>query len=604
MKSILLIASVLLCMSAQAQDKHTIIDKRLKSIDKKMDGMLDDWHAAGMVVAVVENDKVIYAKGFGYKDFENKLPVTTNTQFAIGSSTKAFTATLIGQLAESDDLDIDKSPREYMPELKFFNDEMNNQITIRDMMCHRTGLPRHGMAWYQFSSDSKLELVKKVQYQEPSEGVRQRFQYNNFMFGAQGLLVEKLTGNTWEKMIDQQIFKPLGMTNSSTSLAQWLEAADVAKGYGTSKSEIKALDYYDIAAMAPAGSINSSAWDMTQWLKAWLNRGTVDGIDIFSSAYYNEAIEPQIAIGGSPGTKHPDIHSVGYGLGWFTTSYRGHYRVEHGGNIDGFSASVGFYPSDGIGIVVLVNQNNSSIPAVVRNTIADKLLGLDPIDWNEEKLERRRESQKMYEEIAEDSANKNKESEDDEEVVPSHPLAEYAGSFKHPGYGTMVIESSNDSLYAVTPKSKYWLKPAHYDVFQPYPFEDGKADMESFISYKYNFQCSDAGEISAVKVNTEGIIEFKRMIVEMETTMEELQLYVGEYALGGQSIEVFIKESDGLFLTFSGQNETQLIATKLHKFAVKGMDGFSLEFVVGEDRVVSAVKFAQPNGTFEAQKTK
>lgn len=599
MKSILLIASVLLCMSAQAQDKHTIVDKRLKSIDKKMDLILDDWHAAGMAIAVVEKGEVIYAKGFGYKDFENKKPVTTNTQFAIGSSTKAFTATLIGQLAESDLLDIDKSPREYLPELKFFNDEMNNQITIRDMMCHRTGLPRHGMAWYQFSSDSKLELIKKVQFQEPSAGVRERFQYNNFMFAAQGVLAEKMTGNTWEEMIETKIFEPLGMTNSTTSLEQWLASADVAKGYGTARSEIKALDYYDIAGMAPAGSISSSVWDMSKWLKVWIKGGTLEGAEVFSSTHYNEAINAQMSIGGSPGTKHPDIHSAAYGFGWFTTSYRGHYRVEHGGNIDGFSASVGFYPSDGIGIVVLVNQNNSSIPAVVRNTIADKLLGLDPIDWNGEKLERKRKSQKMYEEIKE-----KEESKKEEDVIPSHDLNDYAGSFNHPGYGTMVIECSNDSLYAVTPKAKYWLKPAHYDVFQPYPFEDGKADMESFISFKYNFQCSDAGEISAIKINTEDIIEFKRVIVEMETTTEELQRYVGEYALGGQSIEVFIKESEGLFLTFSGQNETQLIATELHKFAVKGMDGFSLEFVVGEDRVVSAVKFAQPNGTFEAQKTK
>ena len=163
--------------STQAQSTN---DPRLAGLETTINKILADHHAAGVAVAVVEKNKVVYARGFGYRDIEKKLPVTPTTQFAIGSCTKAFTAALLGILQKEYSLDFDKPVTTYLPQQKFYSNELTNQITLRDMMSHRTGLPRHDLSWY-IDPDTREALTKRVQYMEPSAPLRQRFQYNNFI---------------------------------------------------------------------------------------------------------------------------------------------------------------------------------------------------------------------------------------------------------------------------------------------------------------------------------------------------------------------------------------------------------------------------------------
>lgn len=234
-------------------------DKRLAGIEAEMNKILEATKAAGFAVAVVEKDKIIYAKGFGYRDYENKIPADANTLFAIGSSTKAFTSAILGQLQQEDKLSLDESPRKYIPDLEFYNDEMNNTIIIKDLMSHRTGLPRHDFSWYLFPTHDRDALIKRVVHQEPFTGVRQKWYYNNFMFLAQGVIAEKLTGKSWEDNIRERFFKPLNMTRSTVTIEEMKNASNAALGYELKDDEvISKMDYYDIAAMSPAGSINSS----------------------------------------------------------------------------------------------------------------------------------------------------------------------------------------------------------------------------------------------------------------------------------------------------------------------------------------------------------
>ena len=179
-------------------------DKRLKGIEKEFNSVLESTKAPGFAVAIVEGDKVIYAKGFGYADYENKIPADANTLFAIGSSTKAFTSALLGILREDGKLSLDDSPIKYVPDLRFYNNEMNSNIIIKDLMRHSTGLPRHDGAWYFFPSHDKDSLVARMQYQEPFTGVRQQWYYNNFGFLLQGVITEKITGESWEKNIEDK----------------------------------------------------------------------------------------------------------------------------------------------------------------------------------------------------------------------------------------------------------------------------------------------------------------------------------------------------------------------------------------------------------------
>lgn len=385
-------------------------EKRLAGIDKALQEVLETWKTPGFAVAVVEKNKIIYAKGFGYSDYENKVPADANTLFAIGSCTKAFTSSLLGQLREDGEVDFNESPRTYIPKLKFFNQEMDNNIKVKDMMCHRTGLPRHDFSWYLFPTDSRDSLIQRIQYQEPFAEVREQWYYNNFMFMAQGVIAEEVTGKSWEDNVRERIFKPLGMERSNLSIVELEKSKNVALGYETKEDgTIKKMDYYRIRGMAPAGSINSSVNEMAKWVQTWIYGGHYNDESILPTPYVSEAMSSQMVVGaGLPGKENPDLHMATYGYGWFLSSYRGHYRVEHGGNIDGFSANTCFFPSDSIGIIVLVNQNGSSVPSVVRNILADKILGLSAVDWNKDIREQYDKAMKSQKEAEASSSSNQK----------------------------------------------------------------------------------------------------------------------------------------------------------------------------------------------------
>src|SRR5450631_1000969 len=277
MKQLLFSLAMCSAVLASAQENGLATDKRFTGLDTAFTRIMSLWKAAGFAVAVIEKNKVVYARGFGYRNVAEKLPVTPNTLFAIGSCTKAFTASLIGSLDARGDISIDKPVRDYLPELKFFNNEMNDRITLRDMMCHRTGLPRHDFSWYLFSTNSRDSLLKRIQYLEPSAEIREKWQYNNFMYMAQGVIIEKYTHQSWETNIKNSIFQPLGMKRSNLTIPDLEKDPDAAIGYEINDSakirRIKKTDYYHIDAMGPAGAINSSAMDMSNWVNTWIHEG-------------------------------------------------------------------------------------------------------------------------------------------------------------------------------------------------------------------------------------------------------------------------------------------------------------------------------------------
>lgn len=451
---------------AQKRTKPVVQQDRFAGLDTIFERVLKDQLAAGFAVAVVEKDKIIYAKGFGYRDYEKKLPVTPNTLFAIGSCTKAFTSSLLGILQKNHKIDFDEPAIKYLPGLNFYNEDMDKHISIRDMMSHRTGLPRHDFSWYLFKTKSRDSLLQRIRYQQPTFGIRERWQYNNFMFLTQGMIAEKITGKSWEENIKSRIFQPLGMTRSNLTIDEFMKDEDAAIGYGLKKdSIIDKLDYYNIGAMGPAGSINSSVNEMAKWVITWINRGNYQGKEIIPAGFISNAMSAQMVSGpGIPTKDRPDVFFSSYGMGWSLSSYKGHYRVEHGGNIDGFSASTSFFPTDSIGIIVLTNQNASSVTAIVRNMIADRLLKLPFFDWNKDILEANKKAKE-----ADKAAEKTVSSNQQKNTKPSHTLKGYEGIYTHPGYGSLEVIEQNDSLFVhIYDNDPAWLKHFHYDVFQPY----------------------------------------------------------------------------------------------------------------------------------------
>ena len=596
-----LFTSILFTVNAQ---EPVINDSRLKALEPAFEKLLKDWKAPGFAVAVVYKNKVIYTKGFGYRDMDKKLPVTTNTLFAIGSVTKSFTSSLLGILENEGKVDFNKPATTYLPELAFYNDQMNNGVTLRHMMSHQTGLPRHDLSWYFFNTNSRDSMIRRVQFQEPTAGIRERWQYNNFMFAAQGAIVEKLTGSSWEKMIDTKLFDPLEMNRSNTSIPELQKSEDVALGYGLKNdSIIKKLDYYHINAMAPAGSINSSANEMTAWLVTWINGGKYKNKEILPAKYVIEAITPQALVGpGLPDKEKPDLHFSTYGFGWLMSSYRGHYRVEHGGNIDGFSANASFFPTDSIGIVVLTNQNGSSIPSIVRNTIADKLLGLKPYNWSADLKKTSERNKALALEMARSKQSKKSDSK------PSHPIKDYEGDYSQPGYGVIEVYSKNDSLFAKLGDKHLWLRHSNYDVFDPFMIDliEG-IDTTGGSSFPMQFHLNITGEVESLSVPFESGLNplvFKRQPKEIKVTSHALKIYEGEYELGGVTAKFYTKGGNTLYLFVPGQPEYELVATGTNKFSLKSITGYHVEFNKDSKGEVNEVTFIQPNGNFKASKKK
>lgn len=593
--------NLLLLVSIMTSVGVAQIDERLIGIENELNEILEVTKAPGFAVAVVEGDKVIYAKGYGYRDYENKIPVDANTLFAIGSCTKAFTASILGQLRKEDKLSFDDNPRKYVPKLTFFKDEMNNSIIIKDLMSHRTGLPRHDYSWYLFPSYDKDSLVQRIEFQEPFTGVRQAYYYNNFMFLLQGVIAERITGKSWENNIRERFFKPLGMNRSNVSIEELEKSSNAALGYQLKKdSIISKMKYYHIAGMSPAGSINSSVNDMSKWLMTWINKGKFNDKEILPENYINEAMSSQMVTGaGLPDEEFPDMYFGNYGLGWFLSSYRGHYRVEHGGNIDGFSASTAFYPSDSLGIVVLTNQNGSAVPGMVRNTVADRMLKTTKTDWAKRFVERKEKAKKD-----EEDAKLKSTSNTVKNTKPSHILQEYTGSYSNPGYGKFSISNTNDSLFATFKLKKYYLRHVHYDVFEPFEINETGIDTSDTGPVRFNFSTNNTGDISSVNMNAEIAldhpIEFKHRPNTIDVDKATLETYIGVYTLAGMDIKIYIKNEKILYLFVAGQPEYELLPTEKHKFSFKTVEGFKVEFVESEGKAINEIMLIQPNGTFKA----
>ena len=573
---------------------------RFAGLDTTFARVLTDWKAVGFAVAVVEKVKVVYAKGFGYRDQEKKQPVTPNTLFAIGSCTKAFTSSLIGLLQKDGKLEYDEPVTKYLPDLKFFASDLTNSITLRDMMCHRTGVPRHDLSWY-LAPTSRDSLVSRLRYVEPSAPLRQRWQYNNFMFLTQGVVSEKLSGKSWETNVRERIFEPLGMSSTIFSVDDMAKSADAATGYEVKNdSLVRKMAYYNIDAMGPAGSINSNVLDMAKWVGMWTNGGKSGGKEVLPAAYVKEAMTSQMVIGGAlPEKENPDIHLSNYGFGWFLASYRGHYRVEHGGNIDGFSASTNFFPSDSVGIIVLVNQNKSAVPALVRNMIADRVLSLSAFDWNKDRLKVVGKAKTLAKDAEKKAVSTRKTG-----TKPVHPLADYVGVYANEGYGRYAVSLRHDSLFLQTSTQKWWLSHYHYDYFAPFDTKFG-IDTTDKNPIRFQFTTGIAGDVDGIAIS--GIeaaiskpIVFARSVVTKEIAAADLKKYAGEFDLAGATLTTAIRGDKTLFLLVPGQPEYELVFVGKDKFSIKKLSGYSVQFEVNDKGEAATLTTMQPNGNYKA----
>src|SRR5688572_22601905 len=341
----------------------------LSAIEGKTDARRKELGIPGMSLVIVKDEQVIYSKGLGYKDFENKVPVTPDTQFAIGSSSKAFTGLTVLMTADEGKISLDASPRTVLPYFKMYDPETDKNMTIRDLLTHSSGLNRTDLAMIT-GKLTRAELIRVAGEAKPIGKLREKFGYQNLMYTTAGEVVAVAQKQPWEKFVPERIFKPLGMTNSNMSITEMAAAKDRSFGYlyNFDTKETQKLPYRNIDAVGPAGSINSSANDMAKWVRFVLNGGvTPDGKRLVSEKGYEEWIKPQMKMNAS-GT-------ASYGFGWMIGKWNGLTVVQHGGNIDGFNALVAMIPEKKIGFVMLTNVSGSSLGGELMPIVWENILG-------------------------------------------------------------------------------------------------------------------------------------------------------------------------------------------------------------------------------------
>lgn len=468
--------------------------------DDYVNAAMKDWDVPGMAIAVIKDDKIVYAKGYGVREIGKPETVDERTIFAIGSSSKAFTAATIAMLVDEGKLKWDDKVSQYLPAFQLFDPYVTREMTIRDLLTHRIGLERGDQLWYA-TPYSREEVLRRVRYLAPSSSMRSRFGYQNIMFLAAGEVVPVLTKKSWDDFVGERIFSPLGMKDSGTSIRTLSRSNDVATPHVKIDDKMKPVAWRLIDNIAPAGSINSNVVDMAQWVRLNLAKGKYDGKQILSEAAVKEMQTPQtiMRIEGPYTIFYPDAHFLTYGLGWFLSDFRGKKLVEHGGAIDGMRATVAMIPEENAGVVILTNANGSVLPQFLAYRIFDSLMGQPAKDWPAEGLKKIKQLEEQGK-----AAQEKALAERVMGTSPSLELKDYAGTYNSEMYGDLEIKFEDGKLTAhFGPNFSGVLGHWNYNTFQA-TWRDpvmGKAFMD--------FDLNARGKIDTLSFGPMG--DFKRM---------------------------------------------------------------------------------------------
>ncbi len=443
----------------------------LTALDRYFEQARKDWKIPGMAVAIVKDGKIMLAKGYGLKEYAKAGNVDENTLFAIASNTKAFTAATLAILVTEGKLNWDDKVRDYLPYFQLYNPYVSEEMTVRDLLCHRSGLGTFSgdLLWYE-TPYSTQEVIKRAKYLKPQFGFRSGFGYSNLMFMAASEVVAAVSGKPWQEFLKERIFIPLGMISSHTGTNQLKNYENVATPHFLPSGEgaqIVKVPYTHSDTAAGAAAINSNAIDMARWLIMLLNKGKIGDVQILSPTVIWEMWQAQNALGVSENSKKyfPSTHFKNYGLGWSLYDYLGQKIVTHTGALDGMISGVAMVPDINLGIVVLTNSMNS-LPSAIINKIIDTYLGVPPTDWSKMSLERTKQFEEK-EKLAEEALAKK---EKEQKPLPQFQtnLEEYTGSYNDPMYGEASITLENSALILnLLPAPVFIsdLTPRFYDTF-------------------------------------------------------------------------------------------------------------------------------------------
>jgi CubicO group peptidase (beta-lactamase class C family) len=490
-----LLAAVLYLNFAGAQS-HTPAQLDAKKIDAVAEAAMRAWNAPGVSVAIVRDDRVVLLKGYGVKERGGNSAVTPRTVFAIGSTTKAFTTAAIAMLIDDGKMSWDDPVRKHIEFFRLSDPLASEQVTLRDLTSHRTGLSRNDNLWYG-SPWSQEEIIRRIGYVKLSRPFRTTYQYQNIMFSAAGFAVGKASGSTWQDFVQRRILDPLGMTDTSFTTSVAERAPDHASPHSKGRGgELGVVPWRNLDNIAPAGSINSSAEDLAKWVRLQLNDGTFEKKRLISERNLREMHTPQMAMRPDDWGRswNPETIQSSYGLGWTIHDYRGLHLVSHGGAIDGFRAAITLVPREKLGIVVLTNLGSDNMPEALRWSILDVLHGFPARDWNATLIAHFGAEQQAARAAAQERQLKRAPN-----TKPSLELTKYAGVYHDAAYGDVRILVESGALALEWANVRSSLEHFHYDTFQ---VKEGRLDNAPVV-----FHLNASGAVSGITFQD---VDFRR----------------------------------------------------------------------------------------------
>jgi CubicO group peptidase (beta-lactamase class C family) len=419
------------------------------------------WPAPGLAMAVVRDDEVIYLKGSGVREQGKSEAVTPDTLFPIASCTKAFAAMALALLIDEGKADWDDPVRKHLRWFRLADPLTDRDVTLRDLLCHRTGLGRSDLLWYRASWGVE-ESVRRLAFVRPSSSFRSRYEYANVPYIAAGLATAAIAGEPWDEFVRKRLFVPLGMKRAVFTRSAALKDADHATPHRLDdKGRPEPIEWYpDDKQVRASGSIKASARELTNWLRLHLSGGTFNGKRLVSGESLAEMHSPQMVVPTTAAARGPDTTQVSYGLGWFISDYRGHHVVEHGGANDGFRARVVLLPRKKIGIVLLTNVEEHAALQATSRMVVDHLLGLPKKDWHGHYaavVKKARARAKAIE--AKRQAGRKTGTR------PSRELGAFAGTYRDRAYGAVEIKRNGKELTLTWSSFKVPLRHWHYNTF-------------------------------------------------------------------------------------------------------------------------------------------
>lgn len=474
MKTAHLIFLFILCVGFQFT--HAQHNKKIKELDQYFQQALEDWNIPGMGISIVKDGEVLLSKGYGVKNVETGEKVNSSTLFAIASNTKAFTSAGLAMLVDRGELSWDDKVVDYLPYFEMYDSYVTDEFTVRDLLCHRSGLATFSgdLIWYG-SKYNRREIIERAKFLEPQFGFRESYGYQNIMFVAAGAIIEEVTGQSWDKFIQENILDPLNMNSTLSSVSSIQSQTDIAlpHNFGLKRTDSPSaqkrnfvIDWVNWDNMAPAGSLLSSPDDISKWMICQLNKGqNENGARLWEESRSQEmwTMHTPKTLSGWKIQNFPTLSLSGYGLGWAMESYRGKKLVMHGGGYDGMISQTGLVPEENFGIVILTNNLNW-LPGALFYQAVDIFFGDEDADWSKFYLETK-ELVDSLDQVSLEKFNSNRVLG----TSPSLDLKEYAGTYTCELYGDCLVRVDGDHLafeFEPTPLFQGTFNHWHYDTFR------------------------------------------------------------------------------------------------------------------------------------------